>query len=116
MPSSMQPTMAISIARKRLVMPRLAMTPDRLVAREVWAVITLMMMPQAAVGTAISAADFAPSMQHFHICLRPAKLDSLLPSIRSCLRFPPFFRPMIRLARLHSRQAKMPNMPERIRE
>ena len=63
MPSSIQPTMAINSARKRLLVPRELMRLDRLVARDVCPVTTLMMIPQAAVGMAILAACFAPSMQ-----------------------------------------------------
>ena len=73
MPRSMQPTMPISRATNSMLVPRPLMTAERLVARAVWPVTTLMMMPQAAVGMAISAACLAPSMQHSQMPLRPTK-------------------------------------------
>ena len=65
MPSTMQPAMPMSRARKRLEVPSALIRLDRLVARDVWPVTTLMIMPQAAVGMAMLAACFAPSMQQF---------------------------------------------------
>ena len=77
MPRIMQPTMAISSARKRLLVPRALMRLERFVAREVWPVTTLMMIPQAAVGMAMLAACLAPSMQQAPRPLRSIK-SSLL--------------------------------------